>query len=372
MPYASLEDFRHRVAAGAALPFNVYDTDHKLLLVRGHVVADTVQLLALCQRGTLVDMDDLWRPAERVAQATAAELPQLWSTCMDEVGRVLLNSAAPDFRDALDEAAEPVAALIDRDPDLAIFKLLRQEGSPQAQRGLAHSVHTAIVARLVAQRLGWPQADLDRAFKAALTMDLAMLELHGVMATQQSPLTARQRLAILEHPLRGVEILEQAGIHDAVWLTAVAQHHEERDGSGYPGATREPSELATLLHRADVYAAKLSTRTARDAKAANEVAREIFRLDPGHPITAALVKEFGIYPPGCFVSLASGETGIVVRRGITVMTPIVSALTDMYGEPLTHPVRRDTAQPLHAITGVLVGRQVRVEVTPERLVALAV
>ena len=37
--------------------------------------------------------------------------------------------------------------------------------------------------------------------------------------------------------------------------------------------------------------------------------------DPGHPICAALVKEFGVYPPGCFVTLASGETGVVVKRG---------------------------------------------------------
>jgi hypothetical protein len=29
-------------------------------------------------------------------------------------------------------------------------------------------------------------------------------------------------------------------------------------------------------------------------------------------MTAALVKEFGIYPPGCFVRLASGELAMVI------------------------------------------------------------
>ena len=54
--------------------------------------------------------------------------------------------------------------------------------------------------------------------------------------------------------------------------------------------------------------------------------REIFMQDPGHPVCSALVKEFGVYPPGCFVTLASGETGVVIKRGSTVMSPIVALL----------------------------------------------
>ena len=39
----------------------------------------------------------------------------------------------------------------------------------------------------------------------------------------------------------------------------------------------------------------------------------MFMQDPGHPMTAALVKEFGIYPPGCYVRLVSGENGVALR-----------------------------------------------------------
>jgi hypothetical protein len=93
--------------------------------------------------------------------------------------------------------------------------------------------------------------------------------------------------------------------------------------------------------------------------------------DPGHPVCAALVKEFGVYPPGCFVALASGETGVVVKRGPTVMTPIVAALTSPYGAPLAEPVRRDTMLPLYAIVGVLQPRQMRARLVPEQLAVLA-
>ena len=41
---------------------------------------------------------------------------------------------------------------------------------------------------------------------------------------------------------------------------------------------------------------------------------------------AALIKEFGLYPPGCAVRLKSGEVGMVMRRGETASTPVVAVL----------------------------------------------
>jgi hypothetical protein len=75
--------------------------------------------------------------------------------------------------------------------------------------------------------------------------------------------------------------------------------------------------------------------------------------DPGHPMTAALVKEFGIYPPGCYVRLVSGETGVVVQRGPTVTSPVVACLSSARGQPLSTPVRMDTSSPRHAIQCVI-------------------
>jgi hypothetical protein len=198
-----------------------------------------------------------------------------------------------------------------------------------------------------------------------------MLELQGRLAEHSSPPTAEQRRQILDHPQRGRALLEQAGIDDPIWLQAVEQHHEERGGKGYPAGLQEPDELATLLHRADVYSAKVSSRATRDAEAADKAGREIFMQDPGHPVCAALVKEFGVYPPGCFVQLASGETGVVIQRGSTVMTPWVAAMTNSYGAPLSEPMRRDTRLPLHAIVGVLQPRQMRARLAPDKLAALA-
>ena len=148
------------------------------------------------------------------------------------------------------------------------------------------------------------------------------------------------------------------------------QHHEHEDGSGYPSGRSDVADLASLARRADVYTAKLSARSHRDAIAADIAGRQIFMEDPGHPMTAALVKEFGIYPPGCHVRLVSGEMAIVVARGSSITTPIVACLSNARGAPLPAPVRRDTANKAYAVEAVVGERSVTVRPTLEQLLAM--
>jgi HD-GYP domain-containing protein (c-di-GMP phosphodiesterase class II) len=372
MRYTPLAVVKHRIEVAVPLPFNVYNSDHTLLLAKGRTIDDADQLAALFARGTLVDLAELHRGAEAIQHAPAELLPALWNDNFERIGQALYKGSSLTFRGALEEASEPVLALIERDPDLAIFQILRQDAGTNAQYGVTHSLHTAIVSRLVAQRLGWDSDSMTRAFKAALTMNISMLDLQGELALQKEPPSDAQRREIHTHPVRSREMLLMAGVTDPEWLRAVEQHHEEPDRSGYPFAIGNPSELATLLHRADIYTAKLSARGHREPMAADRAGREIFMRDPGNPITAALVKEFGVYPPGCFVTLASGETGVVVKRGETVMAPVVAVMTNRYGDSLSEPVRRDTSQPAYAVTAVLPARRLSGRMSAEKLAALTV
>ena len=372
MQFSELVTVKHHISVGRPLPFNVRDSDCTLLLARGQVVETFDQLEALFSRGALVDVAELRTPADRVREAPRAELPRLWSQCMDRVGQTLQQCTQQGFGEALDDVATPVQALVERDPDLAIFQVLRQDGNRHTQYGVTHSTHAAITAFLVARRLGWDESSVHKVFKAALTMNVSMLELQGQLAEQRTPVTAAQRGLILSHPERSVQMLEQAGVTDRDWLEAVAHHHVAPDGSGYPALDRAPGDLAALVRRADIYTAKLSPRLSRTAMAADRAGRTMFMSDPGNSMTAALVKEFGVYPPGCFVKLASGETAVVVQRGPTVVTPRVAALTTPSGAPLAEPQPRDTSRREHTIIGVIGQESVPVRLAPEKLVALAV
>jgi hypothetical protein len=372
MQLAALATVSHRIRIGTPLPFNVRDADLNLLLARGQHVRDGAHLHALVTRGALVDMAELSPPTADLPHADRARLPQLWRQCLQDMGQALNQATHAGFRDALDSACTPVLALVARDPDLAIFQILRNTGNADVGHGAQRSLHAAITAWLVAQRLGWEAEESLRVFKVALTMNLSMLELQGQLARQAQPLDAAQRAALASHPVRSMQLLQTAGVTDADWLRAVLDHHEQEDGSGYPGGRSDVGDLASLARRADVYTAKLSARSYRQALGADIAGRQMFMQDPGHPMTAALVKEFGIYPPGCHVRLASGELAIVVARGPTVSTPVVACLTNERGTPLHEPLRRDTTDRRHAVEAVVGERSVNVQVTAEKLMAAGV
>ncbi len=370
MQCSPLSLVQQRIQLGAPLPFNIRDHDQTLLLARGQRVQDAGQFQALLERGALVDIDELLSPTERIARAGAAELPGLWTDCLGRVSETLRNAHGEGFRAALDSASAPVLALVARDPDLAIFQVLRQPGNQHLDYGLNHSSHAAITAWLVAQRLGWSADEAQRAFKAALSMNISMLELQGQLALQTTPLTDDQRAAIHAHPQCSRRMLEAAGVADGDWLDAVGQHHEAPDGSGYPAGRHGSSELAALVRRADIYTAKLSPRAGRSAIAADKAGRLMFMQEPGQPMVAALVKEFGVYPPGCFVRLASGETGMVVRRGASVVAPVVAVLGTRHGTALPQPERRDTSVKAFAVQGVLDGPPAAAPLPPAQLLAM--
>ena len=150
MQCSPLSLVQQRLRVGAPLPFNIRDHDQTLLLARGQRVESADQLHALLERGALVDIDELLSPADRIQRASQAELPGLWNSCLARINDSLRHAHDEGFRDALETASAPVLALVERDPDLAIFQVLRQPGNQHLDYGLNHSTHAAITAWLVA------------------------------------------------------------------------------------------------------------------------------------------------------------------------------------------------------------------------------
>ena len=366
---------QRQVVVGQPLPFGVRDEHGKLLLARGQVVADEAQLAALLDRGAYVDAEEakLALQGAGAGAAGATSAPTLfdrWEQMIWRVERVLLSIGEPGLPARLDELAGAVLALQRRDPDIGIYVAMRQDPKRLPIYGLTHSLHSAMACGLAAGRLGWSESDTLRLVSAALTMNLSIIDLQGRLATQGNKPTETQLERLRAHPVAAADTLAAAGVTDTDWLDAVRQHHERRDGSGYPNAMRDATPLAVALRQADVLMAKVSPRTGRPALPMQQAHREMFAEDGGGPFASALIKEFGIFPPGDFVRLKSGEMAVVVRRGPTVATPEVAAITDRHGMPVTSSVRRDTAKPEFAIVGAAADPALVLRVPPERLFGL--
>jgi len=108
-------------------------------------------------------------------------------------------------------------------------------------------------------------------------------------------------------------------------------------------------------------------RVTREAIYPNEAMREHFIASGRSPITAALIKEFGIYPPGTFVRLASSAVAVVLARGEQANKPLVAEIISQHGIFLTCPVARITANPEFAISGIVNSKAVLVPINPDEL-----
>lgn len=370
---------RSKVQIGTPLPWSVRDEQGTLLLSKGHLVENEHLLDQLLQRGAFVDAEE----ARAVARAQAPEPPKtfvappnifgLWDQTTDALKKLLDGVTHPgDFSGHIDKFARHLLALVDCNADIAIYRCVRQDNAQHYYFGYTHAVYTAMLCILMARHLRWPETRLMSLVKAALTMNQPILDLQGQMAGQDVPMKDKQRAAIHAHPTESVEWLQKAGVTDADWLTAVAQHHERPDGTGYPLGSTEVCEMAVALRVADTFTSRISPRVMRPALSPQEAARQLYQEDKGGPLSTAVIKELGIYPPGDFVKLASGELGIVVQRTANARAPIVASITDTTGHPVPHTVRHDTAQPEFAIKATTTDKVMLMRLPPERLFGFSV
>lgn len=371
----------HQMKIGTPLPFDVQDQERKLLLGAGHVL-DEEHLGLLMERGFYADVVDQRLHLDHAAQvafngATVASTSErrqslfdLWRQAVPRLRKLYASLPAnPEFERHCQEFALQLMLLVRRDPDVAIYVSMRQNPQDMAVYGLTHALHTAMICMLTGSRLGWDEQRIHTLVLAALTMNLSIWELQGRMAAM-GRITDAQRQEIQRHPEQSIETLLKAGIKDADWLLAIAQHHERPDGTGYPLGVKDIDELGRALGLADVFMAKISPRENRAPLSIQDAARQMYQESGGSPIAAAIIKEYGIYPPGDFVQLASGELAVVIRRGATAHTPIAAAITDSRSIPVISTTRRDTSQPAWAIVAKPTDRHLLERLPPERVYGL--
>jgi len=331
-----------QLKVGEGSPYTVRDEQDKLLLALGSVVTGDSQLATLRQRALYVEIVEPEVLEDEVQRRRTVF--ERWQDASRLLDRLLLSLPRPGFGERCEALADELAWLIQRDPDIAIYSAVRQDAKTLIRYGLNHALHCAMLAQLAASRAGWPAERVRSLVKAALTMNLATVDVQGLCACT-GRLNPAQRARIKDHPSIAFDKLRNAGITDTDWLDGVLQHHERVGGGGYPEGLAQPCETAQALRMIDTFLAKISARARRPALSVQDAAKQLFKAWPGHPLAAAIITEFGIVPPGHFVQLASGELAIVVRRGATAVTPVAAAVTNERGQPVLSTLLRDTAKP---------------------------
>ncbi|MDM4766762.1 HD domain-containing phosphohydrolase [Pelomonas sp. SE-A7] len=332
------------LVVGKAVPFDCYDAQGNLLLKKGLVIDSQRQVDFLIDRGLF------GKPAEvqNKVDVVNDRPPTPFELLADYHGHLLrwfsqLESEPGDASRLLG-IARHLQALCMGHPDEVLGAVHLDIGG---RYGVRHPLHRAIVCELLAGRKGMLPEERLPLLAAALTADVSMLKLQEELVRQASPLLPAQRAQLHQHPQESVRLLSSMGVQDSSWLLTVLQHHEIPDGSGYPRGLKagEISLGARILKIADLYTALTAPHAHREPLISKLAMRDIYMrrgAEVDEELALLLIKAMGVYPPGAFVRLQSGELAIVTQRGDNPKAPAAKAVVGPRGAPYERALPRRT------------------------------
>ena len=237
--------------------------------------------------------------------------------------------------------------LLDADARIGYARLVRFD-----RPSVCHTLLAALFAAELAAANGLPRQAAQDVIGAAATMNIASMDLHDEMFALAGRPDAATRDEIREHPQEAANLLERIGAFSQDWLDAVAQHHENFDGSGYPQRLRRGGITlgARMLRIADMLAARLTGRKRRGprhwgihhARDPQRLVEHVFGADLellDQTLVRLLMTRLGAFPPGTLVRLGNGEMAVVTRRRPDARTTPrdVLAFIGGNGRPLETP-----------------------------------
>lgn len=397
------------VPIGLPLQFALRDEQGNLLANRGYVIKTKAELEKIISRGQglTVDINEsavalrayLLRlnkmvlqdnPLSDIAAAklTADDL-EAWSPATLKGGfpdflayqvrlaALLHRPARENFVLRLEQLQRELIFFVTKYPDACLASLVYLSARETQNYSALHALLVwAVVVITARQSLKWDPLIVESLGKAALTMNISMTGLQDQLALQKAPLDEWQWASIHTHAQDSQRQLQELGVEDPLWLDAVLHH-----GDRAPGPLTEKTmgqQLGRLIQRADVFAARLAPRINRNPLPVTMAMQASYLDETQQPDEAgsAMVMAMGIYAPGSFVKLATGEVAIVTRRqlvrpGVMGKHPVVAVVVNCNGLPAPVMKERDTHLSIYQIQGAVHASEVKVHIPLEKLVQLS-
>ena len=332
---------------GQPMPCDVFSARGTLMVKAGALISQRTHETLLPQR--------IFCQADQAHALSGfdpvAELVRISQSLSAISGRIALG--APVRASELILLARQLLEVWSLDADVCLgYARLAKFGRPS----VCHSIHVALLAAELANAQGFKIDQIECVIGAALTMNLSKLDLHYAMFDMQRVPNAALKQEIQSHATASALLLQRIGGLSAEWVAAVAAHHENIDGSGYPGGLRgiEISLPARMLRITDTLAARLTGRKVRAPQHWNMLharrgmqhfVAHIFGAEIRHLDSALchkLLRALNRFPPGSLVRLSSNELAVVTRRlpDHALAPQSVYAVSNTQGKLLPEPSLR--------------------------------
>jgi len=214
----------------------------------------------------------------------------------------------------------------------------------------AHSLHICLLSLALGDAIGLRQSQLCDLGACALLHDVGKVLVPLNVLRKPGKLDDDEWEAICRHPVDGARILSEYDDLPPLAPVVAFEHHLRYDLGGYPKVNdhRELSPFSMIVTIADVYDALTTERPYRQPMRPEQAIETMIREGEGQfePRLAGWFADLvGAYPPGSFVQLTSGASGVVCcATPDDPSRPLVRLLFDDNGERLDPPVDIDLTQ----------------------------
>lgn len=198
---------------------------------------------------------------------------------------------------------------------------------------LYHSMRSTVIALVIGLQLNIQLSRLTEIGVACILHEIGMIKLPSQMYMSDRKLTAVEKKAIFTHPILSYDIIRTFDFPLTI-STAVLNHHEKEDGSGYPRKIlgKDISLYAKIISVACSFEAITASRQHRDAASSHEAMVEMLQntgKQYDDMVIKALLHSFSLFPIGSYVYLSNGKIGLTVETNPeNPRNPIVQLLNE--------------------------------------------
>jgi len=226
---------------------------------------------------------------------------------------------------------------IDQDNLLSILGELSEDRNYKYH----HAIAVGLIASTISKKMGFPSGEILQIGVAGVLADCGMARIAETITEKAAFLTKEEFNEVKKHVLYSYQMVQATPLLRSELKTAILQHHERLDGSGYPRGIKleEITIHSQILAVADVFHAMISERVYRSKESPFKVIEMIKQEEFGKfniSVVQALYDLVCKLSIGTIVQLTNGEVGeIIFIHRDSALRPIVKIHADKSNLDLT-------------------------------------
>ena len=193
---------------------------------------------------------------------------------------------------------------------------LMEEGK-EGDKYHSHVFHVAILAMILGKALALSEQELIYLGLGALFHDLGLSKIPNQILHNNPKITQAEKNYLKMHVRYALDKINNIPNFPASVTEIVSQHHEYLDGSGYPQklSGKQINLLTQIVTIADEYDKLCNPIDKHPARTPYHALSHLYKnknKQLNKEVLGLLIKELGIYPPGCIVQLSNEKLALVM------------------------------------------------------------